>query len=77
MSKNKSTNLEQLADKIGLVYRYIERLNGQVVDEERIFLEGGSVLWETEEQAKFERDNPHVVNKMRQIEQDIHRILKE
>ena len=69
--------LEELAKRLQLVRNYVDRLNGQQIsEEERIFLAGGPVLWKTEDGAKFERDNPQVIAKMRQITQDIHRILK-
>lgn len=69
--------LDDLITRLRLVENYVDRLNGQIInEEERIVLEGGAVLWETEAGAKFERDNPNVVAKMRQIKQDIHKILK-
>lgn len=69
--------LSELMKRMQLARNYADRLNGQYINkDERIFLKGGPVLWKTEEGAQFERDYPDVVAKIRQIQQDLHNILK-
>lgn len=71
-------SLEDLVRRLELVRGYVDRLNGQLVDKnERIFLAGGDMLWETDDGARFERNNPLISAKIRQITQDIHNILKD
>lgn len=67
--------LEELIDRVKSVEDYIRSLQNTTHDPSRILL-GGPVLWETEEQAIFERDNKEVSDAMRAVHQEVSRRLK-
>lgn len=69
--------LKDLMRRWRLANGQIERLEGQIIDEEqRNAVLSGPVLWDNDAQAIFEQNNPKVVQAIRVLTQDLHRTLK-
>jgi len=69
--------IADLAQRIRLAKSYVESLYGQqYTGQENDVVFNGPVLWDTETQAQFEADNKELINRMRIVKQNVHRILK-
>lgn len=67
--------LDNIDKNLSLLKSYTDKINGTLSDTSQIIY-GGPILWENEEQAVFEQNNQEIVNSIRIITQNIHRILK-